>query len=175
MAPKQAPGGRPHSGEGSVTHRRQPLKSQKSLFFSPSSPSVGRNVAAVSCSPLSGSVALPASPLNPVTDPKAPSSAASFDFSAAGLVATALFRVPFPFAPTTLFFLAARDRSSLFPFSSVRLAIPVPRKSKSLPRLNACRRRPQSRFPAIVLPALRLPSSAAHIVPRVLKLLETKQ
>ena len=31
MAPKQAPGGRPHSGEGSVTHRRQPLKSQKSL------------------------------------------------------------------------------------------------------------------------------------------------
>ena len=30
MAPKQAPGGRPHSGEGSVTHRRQPLKSQKS-------------------------------------------------------------------------------------------------------------------------------------------------
>ena len=32
MAPKQAPGGRPHSGEGSVTHRRQPLKSQKSLF-----------------------------------------------------------------------------------------------------------------------------------------------
>ena len=33
MAPKQAPGGRPHSGEGSVTHRRQPLKSQKSLSF----------------------------------------------------------------------------------------------------------------------------------------------
>ena len=32
MAPKQAPGGRPHSGEGSVTHRRQPLKSQKSPF-----------------------------------------------------------------------------------------------------------------------------------------------
>ncbi len=32
MAPKQAPGGRPHSGEGSVTHRRQPLKSQKSLL-----------------------------------------------------------------------------------------------------------------------------------------------
>ena len=30
MAPKQAPGGRPHSGEGSVTHRRHPLKSQKS-------------------------------------------------------------------------------------------------------------------------------------------------
>ena len=33
MAPKQAPGGRPHSGEGSVTHRRQPLKSQKSQYF----------------------------------------------------------------------------------------------------------------------------------------------
>ena len=36
-APKQAPGGRPHSGEGSVTHRRQPLKSQKrdGLLMSP--------------------------------------------------------------------------------------------------------------------------------------------
>ena len=35
MAPKQAPGGRPHSGEGSVTHRRQPLKSQKSQNLYP--------------------------------------------------------------------------------------------------------------------------------------------
>ena len=43
MAPKQAPGGRPHSGEGSVTHRRQPLKSQKSLF------SFGENILEAGC------------------------------------------------------------------------------------------------------------------------------